>query len=352
MPGKIAVYAASDNKYIPKVLVSLASFKRFHPDWGYFLLADNKKVTDEMRDLMARFEVTLIDTDLRPTFNKPSSDVWPNECLWILKGPETLLEAGYDYSLAVDGDVMCAAPLTVDWLADVPFLAGIDNGPIWLQLSNGNKVVSNCGLDVEDVTHPATNTGAVWWNNRRLAEMRFFHRVCEIYRACWPWAFRECGDQNLLGLTLAVTKIKMTVLDPSWNFRFFVNPSGKDTPFLKSIREAPDFGAADLKIIHFLGSKPWLDFPNLGVVVQKILSLFQKNRYVETWTDGSQARFHWVNTWRQFLRSVLSEEEIVRYYGQSAIKPTHPNMAGKLWTWTWRNLMDIAVQIKPRRNLE
>jgi len=108
---KIAIFCATDDRYIIPSLVALQSIRRFHPEDDYFLLGEAQKIpSGKIRDIE---KLGLRWIDCQKNRFQPVSGHWSAECFLKLKGPEIFHGLGYDYSLGVDGDILCIRDLNL-----------------------------------------------------------------------------------------------------------------------------------------------------------------------------------------------------------------------------------------------
>src|SRR5262245_41273612 len=111
---KIAIFASANSSYVPKAVVALLSFRRWHPEFGYFVLGTKARMHSRMLTLLEEHEIELIDVGENQRLIRKEElekKALPAETFYLLKGPELLAERGFDYSISIDGDVFCYRPL-------------------------------------------------------------------------------------------------------------------------------------------------------------------------------------------------------------------------------------------------
>ena len=84
--SELAVFCAADDAYVPMVLVALLSVREWHPDCGYYILADTKRISPETSRLVERFSIQLLDIGEIGPFVSQAQE-WPVECFFILRVP-------------------------------------------------------------------------------------------------------------------------------------------------------------------------------------------------------------------------------------------------------------------------
>ena len=95
-----------------------------------------------------------------------------------------------------------------------------------------------------------SNSGFIFWNNRRLAELRFFERCL----CCWVEYTRKhpnmmrAVDQSLLALA--------PLLDPA--LAWLVLPHGYNYRLNVADVAQKQMAPTDIRVLHFTLQKPWL----------------------------------------------------------------------------------------------
>lgn len=289
---RTAIYACSTDDYVPKVVTALASFQRFHPHFGYFVFG--RGFRPATIELIESFGMTHVPLDLDWAFPADDSSLMGvRECFWITAVPEILHGMGYTHSLSVDGDVLCARELPLDWLPKVEYMAGIQNGHHREYVANVPWVKAAFGISDEELNRIMTNTGAVWWRHEALREIEFFDRCVKTYNRCAGHSALP-GDQTLLAIaTLIEPPIPIDHLDDTWNFRFHPEFNNRDI----LVREDPD-----LKIVHFVGSRPWEPRCEWG-------------------NKKGRLRIPWVDRWREFAVGLFGDQRAAEFFGTHATRP-------------------------------
>lgn len=337
--GRLAVFSAGTEDYLPFMVTSLRSFSRHdQPGLDYYIVGHG--FSRASRALMRRHGIEYLDLDLRDTFRREASDRYPSECFWIFKGPETFEQLGYDHSLSVDGDVWCSRPLDLEWLPEVRHLAGIDRGctvRAFLSVLGGyGRLRTHFDISSAAENRRATQTGVLFYNNRALAEMGFFDRVVDVYRRSEAIGVRRGGDDSTLALLLAVhPDIHLHRLDDTWNAHRHLARRGSRP----GAGAAGDAGLRRARIVHFVGSKPWATTPRPG---HEAARLAQEWRGLWKEIDPGAARAPAAaGSYRRGTRRGSPRPYPVRCYWY---RGRHPNLGDELGPYLVRKVAGLAPE--------
>lgn len=255
--ASVAVYCTANADYVVPSLIALSSVRRFHPEHAYFIVADRARLRPGQAALIASLGVELVHLDGGGTLLNglgASGDEahLTRECYWKFAGPSLFQARGFDYSMAIDGDVLCVRPLDLAWvLPDVQCYAGIRRmgSPRRWGFRYPRWVQSHYRVGHEAMDGDFTNTGVLIWNNRRAVEFGVLERAVVCYRdgsRVHPRMFRV-ADQSLFSLVTELDPpLHWLVLPGNYNFR--VNSDG-DRRRLRN--------PAEIRLIHYTGPKPW-----------------------------------------------------------------------------------------------
>lgn len=318
MTQPVAVFAAADDQYVPKAVMALRSFQRWHSDWSYFLLATKAALSQESLAFIQRYNIELLDVDETHRFLKQGRNKhnYPLETIYKLKGPELVFQRGFTYSIGIDGDVFCARPLEIEnLLGTIEGYAGVAVGDFGRTLGNKQReqneefdfslerVRDTLGVDeVALSTTYEVNGGVLFWNNVAMAKLGLFDKVHQVFRQC-----QGCfeGGQDLMTFTAAVHDIPFMELGDSLNFSFFEDASVRLNNELREEVRRGEFQR--IYIVHFVYCKPWLR-PNHPTVVKA----------------------HFINAWRQFVVDELGDKAYELFDDLSVVRPV--SLAYRLWT--------------------
>jgi len=291
----LAIVTSANDNYVPNAVMALNSFRRWHPEFGYFLLGNRVKMSLKSLELMRQFGIEFIHVDEGEPFIRtgPCKDNYPIEVLYILYCPELFSNLNFEYSLYVDGDVFCSQP--VDFSAILPNVDGVAARPVrtleslradyfsrgWEPFDfSRSSVLQAFGLDRKTLmTALEVNTGVVFWNNNKMQEIDFLEKARTIFEQ-GQGSFE--GDQDLISYTAASQSIPIFELFDGHNFAFFADSMRYDVRLRNQVGTG-DF--TNVFIVHFVYGKPWLEANDVGPV-----------------------KGHFVNAWRQYVCQALGAE--------------------------------------------
>jgi hypothetical protein len=297
---KLAVFASATDNYVPKALTALLSFRRWHPDFGYYLLGTSAHMRLETLRLLDKYELELIDLDESRQYlrKKVYDSKFPVETVYLLKGPELMKERGFDFGISIDGDTFCYRPLQLETV--LPSVSGLAGRPVrslsrTLRSKQAEKnsefdfslaaVKSTLGIAENDLAKGTEiNGGFVIWNNHFMAEIQLFKKCLETARKCFG-CFE--GNQDLMAFVVALKKIPITELDYPYHL-LLSKPKKKKGPAANPLRaDASREYFGDVRVIHFIDPKPWAS--------ASVDSL-------------SLTQIHFINAWRSFAKHTLGAD--------------------------------------------
>jgi lipopolysaccharide biosynthesis glycosyltransferase len=225
---KASIYCTADDKFLDPAISALNSFRWAGAD--LFLLSDDLSETNMLKLYAAG--IKYIECDIPDVFARKRK--WSAVTFLQLAGPEIMFKRGYDYSLGIDADVLCIERFDID---DI-FSHTKDYSGIMIRENNGNYMFRYPD-SLGDMSHPKTNSGVVFWNNKSMIDFRLWEKAIETYK---PNQFLYV-EQSILGYLSKDLNLK--ILPDQFNFRVLVG--GKVNPLIPRI-----------KIMHFNGKdKPW-----------------------------------------------------------------------------------------------
>lgn len=244
MSNDLAVFCTADDAYIAPSVVALESIRRFHPEFDCFVIGNRKLVSQENIDLLSLRDIAFVHSDQNENFEDTT---WPNTCYLSLFGPQILYGMGYEYSLGIDGDVLCVQSLDIEsLLPNIEGFAGIENmGPRSGNFRQVDFVRKRWNLSEEILRTHNTNTGVVFWNNKCAFDSRLSERSIQCYQEC-SGSF-VAVDQSLLALVSIIPPVLPWLIIPSrYNYRMHRDDVRREGVFER-----------DIRIYHFTGPKPW-----------------------------------------------------------------------------------------------
>ncbi len=253
---RIAFYCCSDRVYIPKAVTALCSIKACSPNNTFLVATDKDQLTSEEIERMECLRTSPFHLELSKDFPHGVRK-WKPIMYWIYSMPEKLLEQGYKFSCAVDGDVFGLRPFNLEWVSRTRGIAGVKNPPRWQ--SGGSLIKKHFywfqkryGITRDQINKPNTNTGVIWFNNQTMVDIGFYEIAVDVYNKVMAqgWTDSWLNDQALFAAVTCIldNRLPITILDDKWNYRFGVVLSN---PEYKSMLRPK------INICHFTGVKPW-----------------------------------------------------------------------------------------------
>jgi len=246
MTERIAIYTTIDGNYLNQGIIALKSFMRFYPEFDFFIIGNKDLFDDSQLNLISFFNINFLHCDKNKKFEK-SSSWWPSTCYLMLFAPEMLYKEGYKYSLGIDADVLCTKKFDIKEIFDNTYnFSGIKNYPIIGNLHSQyrEKFIEKNKLSKIDLDLFNPNTGVMFWNNQKMAELDFSENISNLYEK-----YNEkliYGDQALFAIYILLNKVQYNILSYKYNFRTGDPDDSAINPCLK-----------DLNIIHYTSPKPW-----------------------------------------------------------------------------------------------
>ena len=275
MNKKIAVFIACNKPYFKYAITTLLSYKRFRPEFDYFIVSE-EQFDDDMKDR----GVSLLQYDF--------SDVWNNKgynrdlhCFWHISMISIFRDMGYDLSMTVDADTLCIADSWPNFEHYNFAIAAVKNSGAERKVPIGLECV-NVHPDRYYDTH--IHTATVWYNHA-ITQGIFTIDIVGYYKWLQDLSVVVKHDQFLLCLFLANYPYEYPLyqLESKYNF-FFKKTDAPGYNKLHGITKPP----LPASIIHFQGQglDPWT---HKGV------------------TRGG-LKGHYVHEYRAFYRYVWGEE--------------------------------------------
>ena len=204
----VNVVCCANNSYVPQCIITLLSFCKFHPTIDAYIMGT--KFTRAMKQLMMQHNIQYIEINLRNIFH--SQWKYPIECYYHFYAPKVFLNRGYQYTIVLDGDIVCLRKITtpISHLAS-EYIGGI-KGNIhlcqWRCLKKDLPKYKNILIKTK-LRRYRTNTGVLFYNNVNLVNFKYSNRIKLLFDyACRVNAPRK-GDDSLLGLLMLTTKTRL-----------------------------------------------------------------------------------------------------------------------------------------------
>lgn len=331
---RLCIYGTATENYAEFLVASLRSFIKYndHQDIDYYILGNNFSM--RTRRMMNRFGIRYLNINLNEAFARNTRHRYPSECFWIFKGPELFDAMGYEYSLAIDGDTLCYRTLELDWLNELEHIAGVHRGcttgDFLKNINQLEPIKHKLGALENNLTGPATNSGVLFFNNRKLTELGFFKRTLEAFRRSENAGIPRAGDDSTLALIFGLNpELQLHLLPDTWNI--YRGLAGEKVA-------ASIFETAN--IIHLSSLKPWLHhqrWPNL-----QIKHLVEEWR--KYWPDSKTQRslLHNVNV--QFSRIKTSSTPTLS--STAAKQKKAPVLPVELY-WYRGSVLNVGDEVAP-----
>lgn len=335
MDYKFAAFCTSDNKYIPKCVVSLLSFNKYNPTFDLFVIT--KDPSEKHIELCKRFGIQIIRINLDNYFYKEWD--YPSECYYHFKVPELLFEMGYEYSVFFDGDVYCNRKLDFDWseiihIGGVPhiackrFLEKVDNFPL---------MKKKFGItDDSNFARRHTQAGVLIYNNRGLKNFKYFDKAVRLFDLSIKYDHPRKGDDSLLAFLLGYYKdLEAKYLMNHYNF---INKESNSGAYYTGHHHL----VSRCVFYHMIKLKPWVEYKEYPNYVYKY--------FTEKWRETMINRFSQLEIKEYFpqfhINSPVRVEDICYYWWKSAT----PNFGDHITPYMVKKFCSVILE-KPENPL-
>jgi len=238
---KKVVFCTSDDKYVPKCIVTLLIFKNKNEGYEPFILG--KTFSDRTKQVMAKYGIKNIEINLSGYFYK----IWhyPIECFYLFYGYYVFYKMGYYFSVYIDGDVYTNKPLDID-LTNIKYYAGVTYGPARNVITNIDEIIKLFHLNHDCKELARIQTGIMLFNHLGLIKIDFFKKIVDIYDLCTKHGLFRKGDDSLMTVYQMVHKTEFTKLDKRYNYCITSKPNTTEDNI-------------DMIFFHFTSkvNKPW-----------------------------------------------------------------------------------------------
>jgi lipopolysaccharide biosynthesis glycosyltransferase len=263
-------YSTGSAGYAVYSVVSLLTIRDYLPDAKLCVLSSGLNSYD-----LKILNKHAIDYQIFDLSNK-FTQMWdyPIDCYYLFAGPELFYEQGYDYSVYLDGDVLCKQDPLND-AGIITGLAGVISAP-----QNGQytsifgedwpKIQEVWGLSSDTANRKRINSGVVYFNNKKMSDFKLLEKASELFIESLNNNIPRKGDDSLFSLLQYVYSKDLTVkyLDPTYNYVLQFNEW--------------NYPIKDLVFFHFSLDKPWKKHPYKHE--NSDLDIF--NPYVKEWRSN------------------------------------------------------------------
>lgn len=245
-----AFYSTANSGYLQYAVTSLLTIRNYIPDAHLSILGSG--ATEYEHALMSENDINFIELDLTDRFTKTWD--YPVECYYIFAGPEQLHDKGYEYSVYIDGDILCGGD-PLEGLADVDCIAGVassrvDGKTIGIFGDDWPKLRSLYDIPSEREKRDRINAGVVYFNNKKMQELDLLNKSVDVYNECLENNIPRKGDDSLFSL------LQMIFLDDK-DFDYL----GSEYNYVLQFNTDWSMPVENLKFFHFSIDKPWKEDP-------------------------------------------------------------------------------------------
>lgn len=295
-------YSTANAGYAIYSATSLLSIRRHIPDANLCVLSSGLSTYD--KKILKKHTIDYRELDLSNMFTKTWD--YPIDCYYIFAGPEIFAKMGYEYSIYIDGDVLCTSnPLR--GISGVKCFAGVESasykgeyigifGDDWQVINRFWELPENIS------TKPRIQSGVVYFNNGCMQEYDFLKNAADIYQKCIDRGIPRKGDDSLFSLMQYVlfSDKDMQILPAAYNY-------------VPQFHKKWHYPIDGLVFFHFTLNKPWKfkpyshNNPNLGLF----------NTYIRQWRSVYRTTAP-----KSWLRTVMRDISISNVTSSIIIKKT------------------------------
>ena len=238
--GNTAFFSTCNDNYLHHSVTSLLSIRNYLPTASLYIISNN--ISDTNLHLLENLNISLLIADLTMLF--PKTFEYPLECFYLFAGPQLLLSKGFEYSVYVDGDVLCLANPLEFLPQNLSGVAGVTRGLCKTIFPKHELNTLQRLFNIPQSTikkQPRIQSGVVFFNNKKMESLNFLKRASDMFLKCLKYGVPRKGDDSLLAL-LQLTELKndCLYLHPGYNYMSSRPPS-----------------IPNLVFIHFVHNKPW-----------------------------------------------------------------------------------------------
>lgn len=242
-------YSTANAGYAVYAAVSLLTVRDHLPDARLYIISS--RLSDYDRKILERHDIGYHEVDLSGIFYKTWD--YPLECYYIFAGPEHFSRMGYEYSVYIDGDILCLdSPLA--GVEEVSAVAGATSAPVdgeYISIFGEDwpKITDYWSLDPELARQPRINAGVVYFNNSTMKEFSLLQKAGRLFHEALENDMPRKGDDSLFSLLQYVYMDREMIrhLPPQYNFVLQFNEW--NNPIEK------------ITFFHFSMDKPWKKSP-------------------------------------------------------------------------------------------
>ena len=271
-------FSTANDTYVLKAAASLLSIRNFLPEATLYILS--RHVSNKNKRILKRHNINYIEIDLTYLFFQTYD--YPIECFYLFAGPKLFSKLGFDYSVYIDGDVLCLNnPLKRD--LNIKDLGGVEvNTFAALFGDEQSALIDWFNLDPKEFHKKRLQSGVIYMNNQRLEALHFLEKAGELFYECWKNGSPRKGDDSLFALIQLANKEKISI-----------KPLPSIYNYIPAFQKVCD--SKDVILFHFASlDKPWKVKPCRHSDAQQ--NIF--NDFIKSWRKYNRkiSFFDWVNT--------------------------------------------------------
>ena len=265
-------FSTANDSYVFQAATSLLSIRQFLPDAELFILS--RHLSNKNKRFLNRRHIKYIELDLTYLFFQTWK--YPIECFYLFAGPKLFKKLGFQYSVYLDGDILCLKN-PIENCPPIQDIGGVEANTFKeLFESEKNFLIKEFHLSSRLFSHHRIQSGIVYMNNSTLTKMNFLEQCGDLYFNSWDKGCPRKGDDSLFALFQLTnhTKLSPIILEDIYNYM----PNFKGF----SINHSTIF-------FHFIFDKPWKFHPYKHEDQNQ--SVFHE--YLKTWRKISRKNSFW-----------------------------------------------------------
>ena len=209
-------FSTANDSYIFNSATSLLAIRQFLPDAELYILS--RHISNKNKRFLDRHRIKYFELDLTYLFFQTWE--YPIECYYIFAGPELFKKFGFEYSVYLDGDVLCLKnPL--ESCPPISGIGGVKAGKFEeLFVSEKETFTKNFRIPTRLFKEYRINSGVVYMNNIALSKLNFLETCGDLYYKTWSLESPRKGDDSLFALFQLINyaKLSRTVLEDKFNY--------------------------------------------------------------------------------------------------------------------------------------
>ena len=258
---------SSNNSYVYKAIITLLSIKRHNlkKDFSYFVCGS---FSNKYKKVVEKYDLQVMSLNLENVFNKFKELSWPKEVFYTCSIPENCYKSGFDYSVILDGDVLCLKEIPLNKITsirEVGFIKIKEN-----KFLSNKKVMEVFQLSEKDLEKYCIDSGVGIYNNKTMFEKQYEKMFVDYYNRLSKIIYFE-GDQEIINL-LCIKLFEVQYLDYKFNCIFLDDSLISYYHKYEINIDVPQ--EEDIIFIHYTYYKPWIN----SIFWPKIRIFFRRSK--------------------------------------------------------------------------